>query len=158
MNPAAPSPRDWPEDFAHENGCYLHICCHCHERFTGHKRRVVCKACADAGATENQRREGLLTAAGLSPVEWALATPAEMHRIHGEYAGLLLDLYVERKQRRELAAAFTRLAKCISETRGANAHYALQDGRETVAESERLDEEIAKRETARNAPAPAPAP
>lgn len=39
-------PRDWPEDFHHDNGQYLNTCVECIEVFTGHKRRVVCKECA----------------------------------------------------------------------------------------------------------------
>jgi len=41
-------PRDWTEDFAHENGQYQSICCKCGWRFTGHKRRVICKTCGDS--------------------------------------------------------------------------------------------------------------
>jgi hypothetical protein len=37
------SPIDFPEDFGHENGKYINICCVCHRTFVGHKRRVVCK-------------------------------------------------------------------------------------------------------------------
>lgn len=47
--PAHPFPQkdgDWPEDFSHENGQYFCNCCQCHEQFTGHKRRVLCKKCA----------------------------------------------------------------------------------------------------------------
>jgi hypothetical protein len=40
--------RSWPEDFAHENGNYWNTCCHCQRQFTGHKRRVTCRACASA--------------------------------------------------------------------------------------------------------------
>ena len=39
-------PRDWPEDAAHENGTYIGQCIKCGERFTGHKRRFICKPCA----------------------------------------------------------------------------------------------------------------
>lgn len=38
--------RDWPEDYAHENGMYQCRCAHCKEMFIGHKRRVSCKLCA----------------------------------------------------------------------------------------------------------------
>lgn len=34
-------PRDWPEDFRHENGCYMNRCHACSETFIGYKRRVV---------------------------------------------------------------------------------------------------------------------
>lgn len=40
--------RDWPEDFAHENGQYFCTCSVCDRQFTGHKRRVVCKLCTTA--------------------------------------------------------------------------------------------------------------
>lgn len=42
-----PSDGDWPEDAAHENGNYQCQCCECGKVFIGHKRRVVCKACAN---------------------------------------------------------------------------------------------------------------
>jgi hypothetical protein len=41
-----PTPRDWPEDWSHENGRYLCLCVNCETQFYGHKRRVVCKVCA----------------------------------------------------------------------------------------------------------------
>ena len=46
---AIPTPRgwrDWPEDFAHENGQYLGWCEVCGHHFYGHKRRLTCKLCA----------------------------------------------------------------------------------------------------------------
>jgi hypothetical protein len=39
-------PRDWPEDFKHDNGQYLNTCCGCNQIFTGYKRRIECKLCA----------------------------------------------------------------------------------------------------------------
>ena len=39
------NPRNWPEDFEHENGMYYCRCVHCKEQFIGYKRRVVCKEC-----------------------------------------------------------------------------------------------------------------
>ena len=41
-----PNPKDWPEDFSHENGNYQCRCFKCDSVFTGHKRRNVCKECA----------------------------------------------------------------------------------------------------------------
>lgn len=38
--------RDWTEDFPHENGSYRNQCVKCCNFFTGHKRRVVCRLCA----------------------------------------------------------------------------------------------------------------
>jgi formylmethanofuran dehydrogenase subunit E len=43
------SPRDWVEDFPHENGNYSYYSCKCHvcgQFFLGHKRRIGCKLCA----------------------------------------------------------------------------------------------------------------
>lgn len=39
------SPRNWTEDYPHENGNYLNTCGKCKEPFMGHKRRVRCKLC-----------------------------------------------------------------------------------------------------------------
>lgn len=39
--------RNWTEDFSHENGNYHCRCCICNNYFIGHKRRVVCKKCAE---------------------------------------------------------------------------------------------------------------
>ncbi len=39
------NPFDWPEDF----GLYSCHCVECEKEFTGHKRRVVCKACYFSG-------------------------------------------------------------------------------------------------------------
>ncbi len=46
------TPRDYPEDFPHENGNYLNKCCVCKNSFAGHKRRVVCKVCSEASERE----------------------------------------------------------------------------------------------------------
>lgn len=42
--------RDWPEDFAMENGNYMCRCCLCKETFAGHKRRIICKLCDQPNA------------------------------------------------------------------------------------------------------------
>lgn len=39
--------RSWSEDSFHENGNYHCICFDCRRQFTGHKRRVQCKVCAE---------------------------------------------------------------------------------------------------------------
>ena len=44
-------PRDWPEDFSHENGNYQCLCHACGHGFVGHKRRVVCRSCFYAPPT-----------------------------------------------------------------------------------------------------------
>lgn len=41
---------DWLEDFGRENGNYMCKCCICGALFGGHKRRVVCKVCAQQDA------------------------------------------------------------------------------------------------------------
>ena len=56
--------RDWPEDFAHENGNYQNLCCECGKLFFGHKRRVVCRSCV-------KQKEGL---AKEQPVELSVST------------------------------------------------------------------------------------
>ena len=45
--------RSWHEDASHENGCYCNTCHHCGRMFTGHKRRVTCKACVAAPPAPN---------------------------------------------------------------------------------------------------------
>ena len=40
-------PGDYPEDFDQENGDYWHQCKQCGKDFTGHKRRWICKLCAE---------------------------------------------------------------------------------------------------------------
>ncbi len=45
--------RSWPEEFHLENGHYECICVPCGGHFAGHKDRVVCKVCSEAG---NRRR------------------------------------------------------------------------------------------------------
>jgi hypothetical protein len=43
----APASGDWPEDFPHENGNYCCVCSVCENVFRGHKRRTICRACAN---------------------------------------------------------------------------------------------------------------
>ncbi len=38
--------RDWTEDLAYENDNYYGECAICGNDFLGHKRRVICKVCA----------------------------------------------------------------------------------------------------------------
>lgn len=42
-----PTPRDWVDDFPHENGSYQRECIPCKQTFYGHKRRHICKQCYD---------------------------------------------------------------------------------------------------------------
>ena len=46
---------DWSEDFEHENGDYNCQCIDCGQTFTGHKRRNICKVCADETITVNKK-------------------------------------------------------------------------------------------------------
>ena len=39
------SPKNWVEDYKHENGNYICRCSKCKEYFYGHKRRPLCKEC-----------------------------------------------------------------------------------------------------------------
>ena len=41
--PSFDSPRNWKEDYPHENGNYLCKCYQCNEHFYGHKRRPLCR-------------------------------------------------------------------------------------------------------------------
>lgn len=43
--PLDDDPRNYPEDFHHENGKYLRECIICQNMFIGYKRRYVCKIC-----------------------------------------------------------------------------------------------------------------
>ena len=45
--PRFDSPKNWTEDYKHENGNYTCRCCRCKEYFFGHKRRVLCVECAN---------------------------------------------------------------------------------------------------------------
>lgn len=58
LNLPGDHPGDWPEDFSHENGCYMNRCCGCCLIFHGHKRRVECKVCAEAAGVAKDIRVG----------------------------------------------------------------------------------------------------
>ena len=45
--PCKDSPKNWEEDYQHENGNYVNRCMYCKELFFGHKRRVVCRECQE---------------------------------------------------------------------------------------------------------------
>jgi hypothetical protein len=47
-----PTEGDWPEDFAHDNGNYMCHCVTCLNYFTGYKRRIICKVCANKAKAE----------------------------------------------------------------------------------------------------------
>ncbi len=44
------SPRDFTEDFEHENGNYENICMTCGQHFIGHKQRILCRECTTASS------------------------------------------------------------------------------------------------------------
>lgn len=48
--------RSWPEDYSQENGNYFLTCNHCGREFTGHKRRVTCKVCANISEPQPEHR------------------------------------------------------------------------------------------------------
>lgn len=75
-----PAIGDWPEDFSHENGNYWCICSLCHANFTGHKRRLVCKACHRAGLA----LEVDLPLARLVPATAVIAPIFTELRVNGE--------------------------------------------------------------------------
>lgn len=43
---ASNTERDYPEDYAQDNGYYRCLCYNCGKRFSGNKHRVVCKVCS----------------------------------------------------------------------------------------------------------------
>ena len=45
--PVPRRPCDWVEDYSHENGQYQNPCIRCNVMFYGHKRRVICRQCAE---------------------------------------------------------------------------------------------------------------
>jgi len=47
MIPKFDSPKNWTEDYSHENGNYICHCIKCKEYFFGYKRRCICKECSD---------------------------------------------------------------------------------------------------------------
>lgn len=53
--------RDWSEDAADENGNYQNKCVECGEAFIGHKRRLLCKVCANSvdRIKQAERKEAL---------------------------------------------------------------------------------------------------
>ncbi len=103
MTLLSPSPRDWTDDFAHENGNYLRRCVGCHETFQGYKRRVVCKVCSEADAAEAKRRAEWLTVHG-APLNWTILTIEEARETHADYANQLLRVHVLEKVLREIRA------------------------------------------------------
>ncbi len=52
--PSQTDPKNWTEDFSHENGNYICTCCYCGGQFLGHKRRVVCNVCHEAEKDPDQ--------------------------------------------------------------------------------------------------------
>lgn len=52
------NPRNFPEDFPHENGCYQCQCGDCGNGFLGHKRRVRCKLCEGEKKLTQRRGDG----------------------------------------------------------------------------------------------------
>jgi len=54
--PSFNSPKNWTEDYNHENGNYICTCSKCKENFIGHKRRPLCKECGQLKETLNQTK------------------------------------------------------------------------------------------------------
>jgi uncharacterized OB-fold protein len=48
------NPGDYPEDFEMENGLYMNQCRECGNMFCGHKRRGICKVCAEEVESETE--------------------------------------------------------------------------------------------------------
>ena len=70
------SSRNWPEDFAHENGNYSNQCVGCEHTFIGHKRRITCKVCAAEEEAEAKKRADWLIAHD-APKDWVIISSSE---------------------------------------------------------------------------------
>ena len=84
--PAASTPaHSWPEDFGGENGNYHNECVTCKTLFIGHKRRVVCRECAEEARkrweamTEEERQESTARTAREIAEWYAQNDPDEPH-------------------------------------------------------------------------------
>lgn len=128
--------RDWPEDFASENGCYSNVCLGCRQRFLGHKRRMVCKQCTTVEALEIKRRDDWLRAHD-APPEWVVLTKAEVRDLKVAQVNAVWELHRERALRRKLAST----ALDLTNNRPWRASLAA-----VAEESLALDAELAERE------------
>lgn len=137
--PHLPNPceRDWVEDASHENGCYTCHCVSCKRAFIGHKRRATCKLCVTEGELESERREKLVREAGLDPEFWALILRTEWGKTLGVVGQLAAQLADERNVRRDLVAAYERLAGAVGDHPGA--HYPVIDARDILLAARNLD-------------------
>ncbi len=87
MQPGIPdnSTRDYPEDFSFENGNYRSECCCCKKPFMGHKRRYICKVCANPTKPgQPTPQESQETASGAALLELAKtvgSTPEELENL-----------------------------------------------------------------------------
>ncbi len=91
MSRITPSPHDWPEDFADDNGCYYHVCIHCDTQFTAHKRRPnVCRVCHNTDATEAKRRAEWLDTHH-APKDWVVLTKDEVAKTKADLVKLVWD-------------------------------------------------------------------
>ncbi len=89
---------DWPEDAHLENGNYVNSCCKCKQRFIGHKRRVVCKAC-------HQKAETLREAQKTKVLEGLRLMAEKVHEMNAEELSeldqWLIELYRNVANRRQ---------------------------------------------------------
>lgn len=75
----ATTERDWPEDFAHENGNYGNLCCLCRMTFAGHKRRHVCRVCSLKSEPMNAQDHQTL----IAHIGWMRRMTANSRQSHG---------------------------------------------------------------------------
>jgi hypothetical protein len=66
------SPKNWKEDYEHENGNYICTCYSCKESFYGHKRRVVCKTCASEPSPVEEKHICPTCGDGKERIKWKL--------------------------------------------------------------------------------------
>ena len=104
------SVRDFPDDAiaSPDNGSYGNVCCACKQPFTGHKRRVLCKVCADADEAKSKER-ALWLSTHKAPADWVILTLGEVGEIGREVANLSQSLTNERAVRRQLGGALSNL-------------------------------------------------
>lgn len=79
--PMPVSSRDWPDDFQDENGNYSCMCFACGNIFTGHKRRNICKVCAEKS---NLKQPPMTDSALVQEVRQAISAIGEVRQYSAE--------------------------------------------------------------------------
>ena len=80
MSEATLLDRSWKEDFGHEDGNYRCICGECKQQFHGHKRRHLCRSCANKQAAGHEAHMRMMAAEN-ADFRWAIG---EIDRLRNE--------------------------------------------------------------------------